>query len=343
MSYLVITDTGPNHVLLAEDCDALPSREDLEPRVQQLVGPSVRLYRTVGRYSGHWGTIVAEVTEMVNGALSTDGRMHVWYYVAPAPIEPAGKVIDLMEALKASLAAHAARDAGVTTNQNVQDQPTPEQPMAFAHPTHRGLAIRAVDVAAGRVPGINVHELAERHPDAEKPYHYAQSVDEATGLNWQHQPKVFRLSGATPAYVAFASPQLAGHPLNPAWASLGYRPGEWYWMPESVAGREWPQVWDASEAEAKEEPEGKTPLFEDAEVEIAKIFGARKADEPREPILQYFAHEHLPPKLGAVSAPFGALADVLVSELPRNPERTVALRKLLEAKDAAVRAALTPA
>ena len=27
--------------------------------------------------------------------------------------------------------------------------------------------------------------------------------------------------------------------------------------------------------------------------------------------------------------------------LPRNPERTVALRKLLEAKDAAVRAALT--
>ena len=31
---------------------------------------------------------------------------------------------------------------------------------------------------------------------------------------------------------------------------------------------------------------------------------------------------------------------VLVKELPRNPERTVALRKLLEAKDAAVRARL---
>jgi hypothetical protein len=31
----------------------------------------------------------------------------------------------------------------------------------------------------------------------------------------------------------------------------------------------------------------------------------------------------------------------LFETLPRNPERTVALRKLLEAKDAAVRAAIT--
>jgi hypothetical protein len=34
------------------------------------------------------------------------------------------------------------------------------------------------------------------------------------------------------------------------------------------------------------------------------------------------------------------MADRIVSTLPRNPERTVALRKLLEAKDAAVRALL---
>ena len=49
---------------------------------------------------------------------------------------------------------------------------------------------------------------------------------------------------------------------------------------------------------------------------------------------------HLPAHLQAVSAPFAVLADSLVAELPRNPERTVALRKLLEAKDAAVRARL---
>ena len=59
-----------------------------------------------------------------------------------------------------------------------------------------------------------------------------------------------------------------------------------------------------------------------------------------EPILQFFKWEHLPLHLAEVSAPFGELAENIVAHLPRNPERTVALRKLLEAKDAAVRARL---
>jgi hypothetical protein len=62
--------------------------------------------------------------------------------------------------------------------------------------------------------------------------------------------------------------------------------------------------------------------------------------QPEEHILQFFAYEHLPPMLQAVSLPFGQLAEDIVRILPRNPERTVALRKLLEAKDAAVRAML---
>ena len=62
--------------------------------------------------------------------------------------------------------------------------------------------------------------------------------------------------------------------------------------------------------------------------------------EPREHILQFFAYEHLPPQLQNVSRPFGILATDIVETLPRNPERTAALRKLLEAKDAAVRALL---
>lgn len=57
-----------------------------------------------------------------------------------------------------------------------------------------------------------------------------------------------------------------------------------------------------------------------------------------EHILQFFAYEHLPAHLQDVSKPFGDLARDIVERLPRNPERTVALRKLLEAKDAAVRA-----
>jgi hypothetical protein len=59
-----------------------------------------------------------------------------------------------------------------------------------------------------------------------------------------------------------------------------------------------------------------------------------------EPMLQFFSYEHLPQALAVVSKPFCDLAQEIVETLPRNPERTVALRKLLEAKDCAVRAVL---
>lgn len=59
-----------------------------------------------------------------------------------------------------------------------------------------------------------------------------------------------------------------------------------------------------------------------------------------EHIMQFFRYDHLPPHLRDVSMPFSELATRIVDTLPRNPERTVALRKLLEAKDAAVRAYL---
>jgi hypothetical protein len=57
-------------------------------------------------------------------------------------------------------------------------------------------------------------------------------------------------------------------------------------------------------------------------------------------ILQFFAHAHLPAHLAAVSRPFGEMAEHIVTNLPVNDEREMALRKLLEAKDAAVRALL---
>lgn len=59
-----------------------------------------------------------------------------------------------------------------------------------------------------------------------------------------------------------------------------------------------------------------------------------------DPILRFFDFEHLPAALAAISRPWHDLAWSLVKTLPRNAERTVALRKLLEGKDAAVRAAL---
>lgn len=57
-------------------------------------------------------------------------------------------------------------------------------------------------------------------------------------------------------------------------------------------------------------------------------------------ILQFFAYQHLPPHLLEVSKQFSQLAEQMVGLLMPSAELSVALRKLLEAKDAAVRAAL---
>jgi len=59
-------------------------------------------------------------------------------------------------------------------------------------------------------------------------------------------------------------------------------------------------------------------------------------------VLQYFEYSHLPEPLQAVSKEFADLARHVANRAPDSPETTVALRKLLESKDAAVRAALPP-
>ncbi len=58
------------------------------------------------------------------------------------------------------------------------------------------------------------------------------------------------------------------------------------------------------------------------------------------PIMQYFRYAHLPAKLQLVSKPFGELAEQMDKGLPNGPEKSAGLRKLLEAKDCLVRAAL---
>lgn len=54
-------------------------------------------------------------------------------------------------------------------------------------------------------------------------------------------------------------------------------------------------------------------------------------------LLKYFTYEHLPDHLQALSRPFHDMAEQLATTLPDGSEKTVAIRKLLEAKDAAVR------
>jgi hypothetical protein len=69
---------------------------------------------------------------------------------------------------------------------------------------------------------------------------------------------------------------------------------------------------------------------------------------PEQPILHdavarmlgYFVYSHLPEHLQKVSYECCELAQKMAYSLPQGPELTVGLRKLLEAKDCFVRAAL---
>ena len=67
-----------------------------------------------------------------------------------------------------------------------------------------------------------------------------------------------------------------------------------------------------------------------------------RLDLDNERLLACFRFNHLQPALQIYSVPFFNLAYWIVANVPGGPERTVALRKLLEAKDAAVRAAAIP-
>lgn len=67
-----------------------------------------------------------------------------------------------------------------------------------------------------------------------------------------------------------------------------------------------------------------------------------RSDHPDRPLLRWFDSSHLPAHLQAVVKPFEELAKLLDLRLlsPFSDEPDMALRKLLEAKDCAVRAAI---
>lgn len=61
----------------------------------------------------------------------------------------------------------------------------------------------------------------------------------------------------------------------------------------------------------------------------------------RYPVLRFFEHAHLPPDLRPVSLTFYNVAWEMAEKLPYTTETSAGLRKLLEAKDCMVRAALS--
>lgn len=65
-------------------------------------------------------------------------------------------------------------------------------------------------------------------------------------------------------------------------------------------------------------------------------------NEMQDRMIKWFEWDYLPDDLKQISESFSRLAQIVVQDIEPGPERTVVLRKLLEAKDAAVRAKLFP-
>ena len=79
--------------------------------------------------------------------------------------------------------------------------------------------------------------------------------------------------------------------------------------------------------------------------QYSKEYGDRKMPDDivaNDRMWKWFEYDHLPEELRKVSLQFSSLASLIVLTIEPGPERTVALRKLLEAKDAAVRAVVHP-
>lgn len=78
------------------------------------------------------------------------------------------------------------------------------------------------------------------------------------------------------------------------------------------------------------------------DIHSAEVVAPASREEVSERMMRWFEYNHLPDNLKAVSRMFHGVALSVVMTIEPGPERTVALRKLLEAKDAAVRAKLNP-
>jgi hypothetical protein len=74
--------------------------------------------------------------------------------------------------------------------------------------------------------------------------------------------------------------------------------------------------------------------------EIALRYSRKAEKKMASPIMKHFTYQHLPGDLQQVSRPICELAERMDDELPDGAEKSAGLRKLLEAKDAFVRAKL---
>jgi hypothetical protein len=112
-----------------------------------------------------------------------------------------------------------------------------------------------------------------------------------------------------------------------------------FWLKQYTDAELREQSWRATCAMFGADPDTNRPWYETVDnIEEFMSTNASTALLKADRMLQFFEYKHLPEHLQAVSQPFHVLAHHIVETLPSNPERTAGLRKLVEAKDCAVRA-----
>lgn len=92
--------------------------------------------------------------------------------------------------------------------------------------------------------------------------------------------------------------------------------------------------------EAKSTNKVELPTLREQLERIRELESQEQAEHVQNHLLKFFKYDHLPDHLQLTNKVFANVAVFIDEELPKCAESTAALRKLLEAKDCAVRAKL---
>ena len=167
---------------------------------------------------------------------------------------------------------------------------------------------------------------------------YCRAIGDDSQLAWEYAPEWQRASAINGVKFIAETPDASPSASHDSWLAEKQADGWRYGPIKDPERKEHPCFVPYDELPT--EQKAKDYIFGAVARSLLSAVPKRPHGEVPDHIEQFFAWTHLPAHLAAVSAPFGSLAGQIVATLPRNPERTVALRKLLEAKDAAVRAAI---
>ncbi|MEC4091607.1 hypothetical protein [Pseudoalteromonas rubra] len=149
-------------------------------------------------------------------------------------------------------------------------------------------------------------------------------VHRTSGDTWRYRPKSASADDEGVLFIATTKPSYHDKIMR------CISTGRLFHMPKSIA--------EIVQQEATQSLEQRVAAME---VSIATQETAITAMLLTDGTVEYFEYGHLPQHLQEVSKPIGELAIAMRNRFPNCPEAAVGIRKLLEAKDCLVRAAVT--